>query len=615
MPSFVAGAFAVAGVIAAAGPVIIHLFNRRRYRTISWAAVDFLREALQRNRRILQLRDLALLVLRSACILLFGLAMGRPLITAPGSTNDPHQPVHAVLVVDNSLSMGYERLDGTLLDEARSRAVEFSERLPEGSRISVVPLCDSELVFSREPYRAASDARDALERIRTVDRSGTVVQVAELAQEACRHAADLPAKRVVFLGDQQKSNWPKGVAAEIGDVPELQIVQVAAENPDNAWIADFRIQDDVADAETAATFLVQVRYSGAAVRTNVEVTLAVEGIRVASETVDLEPGQSRELQFVHKFTQPVEAGRVQFVPATASLTSDRLPADDARHLVVPLVAALPVVFVDQYGADGEDPRRNRYGETFPLRRLLAPVTTRDGAARHLVQVRHITIDQLDRRVLQEAPLVVVAGVEGPGAAGSLLREYVEQGGELLIAAGGAFDPVRWNADAWADGAGVLPVPLLPNPVGLVRPARGGARRTGRPVPHAALLQSGCARCLRGHARRAVRTGCRTHPVGPDGAGSRNECRADANVGRARGSGRRVARGSGPVAAAARAGGIFESNAVSGRAADRRRARAADVERIALHLEQPGAHSDGLSVRPDPARNDRTNASAADVQHS
>jgi hypothetical protein len=68
-------------------------------------------------------------------------------------------------------------------------------------------------------------------------------------------------------------------------------------------------------------------------------------------------------------------------------------------------------------------------------------------------------------VLQEAPLVVVAGVEGPGAAGSLLREYVEQGGELLIAAGGAFDPVRWNADAWADGAGVLPVPLLPNPVG------------------------------------------------------------------------------------------------------------------------------------------------------
>src|SRR5687767_13849250 len=125
---FFTPAFAIAGLLAAAGPVIIHLLNRRRYRTVQWAAMDFLREAMQRNRRTLQLRDLLLLALRTLCVLLFGLAMARPYFNRSDAGIDPDQPVHAVLVVDNSLSMAYARLDGTLLDEARTRAGEFIQR-------------------------------------------------------------------------------------------------------------------------------------------------------------------------------------------------------------------------------------------------------------------------------------------------------------------------------------------------------------------------------------------------------------------------------------------------------------------------------------------------------
>ena len=75
MLSFLAVGFAVAGIAAAAGPVIIHLLNRRRHRTVNWAAMDFLREAMQRNRKTLQLRDVLLLLLRVSCVLLFGLAL------------------------------------------------------------------------------------------------------------------------------------------------------------------------------------------------------------------------------------------------------------------------------------------------------------------------------------------------------------------------------------------------------------------------------------------------------------------------------------------------------------------------------------------------------------
>ncbi|MHB1036403.1 MAG: BatA domain-containing protein [Pirellulales bacterium] len=465
MPSFLAGAFAVAGLVAATGPVIIHLLNRRRFRTVEWAAMDFLREAVQRSRRILHLRDLLLLALRTLCVLLFGLALARPFFARSNAATAVDQPVHAVLVIDNSLSMGYERLTKTLLDDAKAKAREFIDLLPEGSRISVLPLCGSAAGFSRDAYRTREDALDALAAIEVVDRAGTVAQAVDLAAEACRRLPDLPSKRIAFLSDQQRVNWPsESLAAGLAQLPEMQIVDLAPDEPENAWIADFKVRDGIADVETSTVFVATVRYEGAAPRTNVPVTLSVDGAAVASRTIDLAPGQSREVTFAYRLDVPTEPGRPAFATAEVSIPADHLPADDHRWLVAPVVAALPVVFVDQYG-DEEDPRKDRFGESFRLRRLLAPVTARDDSGKQLIQTRHLRIDQVDRTTLRDARLVVVAGVESPGPTVSLLRDYVRQGGQLVITAGGQFDPAAWTSAAWLDGAGILPAPLESQPIG------------------------------------------------------------------------------------------------------------------------------------------------------
>jgi hypothetical protein len=467
MPSFVAGSFALAGAIAAAAPLLIHLLNRRRYRVVPWAAMDLLREALVRNRRMLQLRDLLLLALRTLCVLLFALALARPYFSATSSANDPNQPVHVVFIVDNSLSMGYQRLSGTLLEEAKTRLNEFLERLPPGSHISVLPLCGSAQAFTHDVHRTASDARDALARIEVVDREAAFSAAVDLAAEACALDPELPTKRVILIGDQQRINWPAGgIDQALKAVPDLQIVQVApTDAPANAWIADFRIQDDIADVDVPTIFTANIRYEGPGPRKDVEVSLSIDNARVAAQTVDLEPGQSRLVRFAHQFDLPVEPGEPVFVPATIALAPDQLPADDARHLAVPVVAALPVMFVDQYGAAGEDPQKNRYGETFHLRRLMAPISSRSDSTRQLISIRHVTYDQVERQYLEDCRLVVVAGIESPAGLTPLLREYVEQGGRLLIAAGGHFDPVAWTNAAWLDGGGVLPLPLKAEAVG------------------------------------------------------------------------------------------------------------------------------------------------------
>ncbi len=462
-----------AGLACAAGPVIIHLLNRRRYRVVNWAAMDFLREALQRNRRILQMRDLILLALRTLAVLLIGMALARASCSSSSEKFDGSKPLHAVLIVDNSMSMGYQSLQGSLLDRAKERARGYINKLPQDSRVSIVPLCGSQFGYSPDPY-TKEDALEALGRIEAVDRSASVLRAVNEAQKACESGPEL-SKRVVFFSDQQGINWkdlnsgnpalPDG--SRINELPSMQVVEVSSGDWENTWISDFRVQDGLADVETPATFIVELMHNGPAARSDVQVTLTVDGVEVASKTVSLEPGLgAREVAFEYVFnSHPVEPGKPALVPVKAAITPDRLTADDERHLVVNVVAALPVVFVDQFGSGEEDPLKNKLGETRHLRKLLAPVTTRGESPRQLVKIRHLKLEDLDRDVLSDARLVVIAGIADPGFAVPLLREYVQQGGQLVIAAGADFDPERWNEAAWLNGAGILPAPLDSAPIG------------------------------------------------------------------------------------------------------------------------------------------------------
>ena len=56
------------GSLLVAAPILIHLLNRRRFRIVDWAAMEFLLEADLRNRRRIRLEHLILLLLRCALI-------------------------------------------------------------------------------------------------------------------------------------------------------------------------------------------------------------------------------------------------------------------------------------------------------------------------------------------------------------------------------------------------------------------------------------------------------------------------------------------------------------------------------------------------------------------
>ena len=93
------------GGLAIASPIIIHLLNKRRFKIVQWAAMDFLFEADKKNRRRVQLENFILLMLRCLAMLLVALMFSRPFLpSSVTSVLQQAQKIERVILVDDSLS-------------------------------------------------------------------------------------------------------------------------------------------------------------------------------------------------------------------------------------------------------------------------------------------------------------------------------------------------------------------------------------------------------------------------------------------------------------------------------------------------------------------------------
>ncbi len=463
LPSFGVWQFAVAGVVAAAGTVLIHLLNRRRHQVLHWGAMEFLQRAAKRKRRSVQLRDTILLMLRTLAALFFGLALARPHFSADDTDTGP-RPIHAIIVIDNTLSMSYATLDGSLLAKAKQAAVQIVERLPIGSNVSVLTSSGSLEFDSQVPTDDLPAAINAIERIKIADSTASINDILAKATAAADFETN-QSNRTILLTDQQATTWQGYNATDAASkLQHLQIVNLAPSDRDNAWVADIEVQDGFAEARTRAKVRVVIRRSGGNVVRNAEVSLLVRDQIATTKSILLEAGDSSQVvTFEHSFITSA-TGRVAFVPIRAVLTPDRLHLDDARYAIVPVVSRLPIVFVDQFGADDEDVRRGRTGETLALRKLLR--SDRDDDLREVTRgQRHIAFNDLDAEAIEAARLVIVAGTRSPQGKVSLLRDFVAGGGQLVVAAGGEFSASDWQKHAWFDGDGILPAPLTGDTIG------------------------------------------------------------------------------------------------------------------------------------------------------
>lgn len=444
----------LAGLGAAALPVVIHLINRRRAVRRRFPALEFLIRSQRRLARSLKIRQWLLLALRVAALTLIPLAMARPfLMSDAGSAEADRLPAGVVFVVDDSASMGYG--DGAVWAAAVEKA---------GARIDALrPWDKAALVFASKAPAAASavddesltaltddvgEIRSAIENHAPSPRATDLTAGLRTAAEILADA-DLPQKRIVLVTDRQRSGLNQdalpeggfGAAIEVLDVrPEVVVPNLAVEG------ATYSQRSGGARPEFAVVGEVH-NYGDTDVK-GVQVELWIDGAAAGTGLLDVPARKTATKEFVHRFD-----GRTGLHRAEVRLVAaDEHSVDNVFYLPIHLQEKVRVLLVNG------DPRSVPYqDELYYLERALNPSRSSKSA----ILTEQVGVDGLAGLAELDAfDVVVLANVEKlPRLVVARLDTFVRAGGGLLFTAGNNVKADTWNASLGE---------LLPKPVRSVK---------------------------------------------------------------------------------------------------------------------------------------------------
>ena len=467
----------LAGAAAVAAPIAIHLLSKTRTQVVRWAATRFLVASLQKNQRRMKFEDLLLLALRCLFVVLLALAFAR-LVFNPGGLQESADsaPVVAVMLLDQSASMGQSNGFRTRFDQAKEEARKVIDGMGRSSQLSlflvgkrvkqVVPRPTTNLPLVRRSLELAEATQEASEM-------SVAIQLALETLKPCNGAK----KEIYVFSDGQASSWQgmdaiRKMLAEAPDV-HLKVVDLGAKSgEDNLAITQLKPETGVLAAGQSSGFLVEVSNFGAATVSNVRVTLAVDdGAPVDEAMLDrVESGKSRVVRLNSRFPKS------GYYTLRAVIPADRLPVDNERSVAVHVIDHLNITLVE--GRVGRS-KENRDG--YFLANALIPVSP-SRRADYYLKVETVVPAWLQSADLSGQGIIVLTNLAKLDlAAAKGLEKYVKEGGSLVIFPGSQVQPSAYNED---------PVlgPMLPAKFGEKRePGKTGqglawqARGYGHPI--------------------------------------------------------------------------------------------------------------------------------------
>ncbi len=114
------------GLSAIAIPLIIHLFNFRRFRKVYFTNVKYIEELKLQTQKQSKLKHLLVLITRILAIASLVLAFARPYVPLNKQIVHPNAQNAVSIYVDNSFSMEARGAKGSLLDEALNKAQDIT---------------------------------------------------------------------------------------------------------------------------------------------------------------------------------------------------------------------------------------------------------------------------------------------------------------------------------------------------------------------------------------------------------------------------------------------------------------------------------------------------------
>lgn len=424
--SFLNGAF-LAGLVAAAIPILIHLFNRRKQRRVEFSSLQFIEEIAKRRVRRVKITQWLILALRTLAIAMVALALMRPALKGDFALGKSKGESAVALILDRSFSMRATTDEGNLYDTARQRAVEVAEAIDDGDEIHFLGVTPG-LETAATPFHDRLRLKEEVQASEPGWGNTDLVEAIREAGTRLRQAEALN-REIYIVSDFQRSgfgdlagNPGKQISDLIGPNVRVFLLPVSRGPIDNRAIESVAFEGVAPNRQSR----VLVANHSARAEPSVTVTVAEGGRTLGEGRVAIDAGSSNTA-VVPLLDEPNGGGAGE-----ARLAADRLAADDVRWFASEGGRAFRVLVVD--GARPGEDRSN----FLPL--ALSPEA---GVGQFVTDVE--SAGNVGASDLTPYQLVVLSNVErlNPETLGRL-KSWQDAGGHVLITGGDRLDLRYYN---------------------------------------------------------------------------------------------------------------------------------------------------------------------------
>ena len=430
------------GILAAAVPLIIHLWRRHQAKTVDFSSLMFLLAAYRQNVRRIQLKHLLILLLRVLIITLIALALARPLLKNRFAFAGGRTKTSVVIILDNSYSMGYQGIQGGRFEVAKGMALEIAQSLQRGDSASVILMSDIPDSLFPKLTKDLNQVREAIRRSQISYRATLVPPSLEMAHDILEASND-PNKEIYLISDFNRNGWTDWNRVPNRSGARIFLLPLDDEITDNISIEEVQASNQLIGVGLPIELGVGIGVHSDAPVADATLTLFIDGQKRRSINPQAGADESVTLTFTHQFESPgTHTGYLE-------LTADRLPIDNRRYFVLDAYGQIRVLCVGV--------------QTMYLVLALNPAVQAQPNTGSSFLPATASLEALEDLVLTEYDILILADVPGFSArVQQQLQAFMRAGKSVIYFVGDDVDIASYNGFTdWLPAAVGQPITWQP----------------------------------------------------------------------------------------------------------------------------------------------------------
>ncbi|WP_027418575.1 vWA domain-containing protein [Crocinitomix catalasitica] len=393
-------------------PIIIHLFNFRRYKTVYFSRVKFLEEVIEDSKSGLKLKHLLVLFSRLLALSALILAFAQPYIP----TNDKKATENITSIyIDNTFSMQAEGQDGNLLNEVKNKAIDLVKSLDQNERINLVT---NDLLSIHQRFYAKADIIEMIKKIDFSANSTPLQTVISMQSDLISNAENIGNERLFLFSDFQKST-NKLEDFESESLP-THFYKAEVEQNANVYIDSIWFQSPVHRLNSPSDVYFRIKNNADKAQDNLGIKLNINGNEVGMKRVTI-PANAVITDKI-TYTDRVSGSK----KAKISIASNQLFFDDEFYFTYNIKDSVNILIVQNKAEEN-----NNLSQLYGLNSFYNAETIQsDIAAPENFHGKELVIFQN----INNLPSGIV----------SVIDEIVEKGGTVMLIPGSKLNLSNWN---------------------------------------------------------------------------------------------------------------------------------------------------------------------------